>query len=341
MSTRKRCGLIALSMAFATLLMTAGAVNAETVKHFYDNLNRLVRTEYVNGPKIVYKYDEVGNRTQMFEDNIAPVTTASPPGGLYNAAEVTLTCDDGSPSVGCYKIYYSIDGTTPTIVYTEPITISSTKTLKFYATDLAGNKEAVKSQTYTIDTTPPSGTVRINNGATATADVDVTLNLSCSITGDCYRMRFKKNDGTWSSAEAFAATKAWTLASGDGSKTVTAQFRDKAGNWSADCKDTISLDTTPPVGTILIDNGDYLAGSSEVTLYLGCGDHINGAVTPCSRMAFSDDNITYTSSEPFNSTKPYTLPEGIGFKTVWVRYYDAVGNQSVGEIKDIILVTRP
>ena len=60
-------------------------------------------------------------------------------------------------------------------------------------------------------------------------------------------MRFLNSGSSWSAWEAYAATKAWTLATGDGSKTVSVQLSDKAGlTSSATPSASITLDTTPP-----------------------------------------------------------------------------------------------
>jgi YD repeat-containing protein len=96
-------------------------------------------------------------RSSIFLDTTLPVTTASPAGGTFTTGQtVTLACNDGAGS-GCNKIYYTTDGTTPTTassIYTAPLSIASSLTLNYFATDLAGNSEAAKSQTYTICTGP-------------------------------------------------------------------------------------------------------------------------------------------------------------------------------------------
>ncbi len=107
-------------------------------------------------------------KTEIYTiDTIAPNTTVSPPGGTYNIPQsVTLTCSDGTGS-GCDKIYYTTDGTTPTIlspVYSSPINISVTTTLKYFARDLAGNSETVKTETYTISTNMVTVELRDSTG---------------------------------------------------------------------------------------------------------------------------------------------------------------------------------
>ena len=85
-------------------------------------------------------------------DTTAPVTTISPAGGTYTSAQsVTLTANETA------NTYYTVDGTNPTTSstkYTGPITISTSKTLKYFSVDTAGNAEAVKTATYTIETSP-------------------------------------------------------------------------------------------------------------------------------------------------------------------------------------------
>lgn len=147
--------VVSILVSLFILLMNLPAQSG-TVNYTYDEGNRLIRMDYEDGSRIEYVYDESGNRilkTISSADRTAPVTTATPSGGAYVGSQnITLACDDGSGS-GCDKIYYTIDGSSPTAaspVYASALAVISTTVLKFFATDLAGNVEAVKTQTYTI-----------------------------------------------------------------------------------------------------------------------------------------------------------------------------------------------
>ncbi|MEI8176005.1 MAG: putative Ig domain-containing protein, partial [Candidatus Omnitrophota bacterium] len=108
------------------------------------------------------------------------------------------------------------------------------------------------SETVTImvgaDILPPSGTISINNNNAYTNQAAVTLTLAATDPGSgLSQMQFSNNNSTWSAPEPYAATKSWTLSSGDGSKSVWVKFKDGAGNWSAPISSpSIILDTTPP-----------------------------------------------------------------------------------------------
>jgi hypothetical protein len=111
------------------------------------------------------------------------------------------------------------------------------------------NGAASTSQFYLYaDTTAPSGSIAIDGGNTYCNSTSVTLDLSGvsdSETG-VTEMRFSNNGSSWSGWEPYAASKSWSLLSGDGTKTVYAQFRNNAGMTSGSISDSIVLDTTAP-----------------------------------------------------------------------------------------------
>ncbi|OGH91365.1 MAG: hypothetical protein A2534_03750 [Candidatus Magasanikbacteria bacterium RIFOXYD2_FULL_39_9] len=93
------------------------------------------------------------------------------------------------------------------------------------------------------DTTPPTGTISINAGATTTTLVTTTLTLSATDNASgVAQMRFSNDGVNFSAPVQYVTSASWTLASGNGLKTVYVQYRDGAGNWSsAVIADTIEL----------------------------------------------------------------------------------------------------
>ncbi|MEI8129950.1 MAG: DUF2341 domain-containing protein [bacterium] len=165
----------------------------------------------------------------------------------------------------------------------------------------------------------------INGGATTTASPAVTLSLTCAGTpGPCTMMQFSDDGVTYSSFESFSTTKLYTLSAGDGTKTVYVKFKDGSSNLSTPISSSILLDSTPPTGSISINSGAQSTRVTSVTLTLSCSD----VATSCAQMQFSNDDTTYTSLESFSTTKSYTLSSGLGIKTVYVRFTDALGNVS-------------
>lgn len=81
--------------------------------------------------------------------NSAPIPDFSPAGGAYLSTQ-TVTISD---AVAGANIYYTVDGTVPTVsssLYTTPITVSATQTLKAIAVASNFGNSGVASATYTI-----------------------------------------------------------------------------------------------------------------------------------------------------------------------------------------------
>lgn len=110
----------------------------------------------------------------------------------------------------------------------------------------------------TLDTLAPQGvTLKINAGAIYTSNKAVTLTIGCSDASTAgYSMKIwgsivgaaAEKDANW---ENFSATKAVTLSDGDGLKTIYVKVRDNVWNEAEPVSDTITLNTSIPVVTIV------------------------------------------------------------------------------------------
>jgi len=127
------------------------------------------------------------------------------------------------------------------------------------ATDSVSNVSTQVTSGYLlIDTTKPTGSIVINNGAEYTNSRNVTLQLEGSNQGSGTQSMCLINGTSavgCTAWENFAVSKAWTLPVGDGTKTVSVIYRDGAGNISISYSDSIILDTTVPPTTTLTATG--------------------------------------------------------------------------------------
>jgi hypothetical protein len=172
------------------------------------------------------------------------------------------------------------------------------------------------------DTTPPTGSISINGGAAYTNNTSITLTLSASDNASGVSKIMVSNDPGFSGAswENYASTKAWTLSSGDGTKTVYVKYKDAAENVSIVYSANITLDTISPVIAITLpaDNSYTKVASGNLT----------GAV----------------DGAPFSD--PYTLVEGANTLTKIAT--DQAGNTSSKSITvnldtfaPVITITSP
>jgi hypothetical protein len=136
----------------------------------------------------------------------------------------------------------------------EGLTAQTTYHLRARSADAAGNLALSADVTFTTpipDTTPPTGSVAINAGAAMANSPAVTLSFSATDnSGAVVQMRCSNDGVTYTPPEPFATLVSWTLTGGDGQKSVSVQFADASGNWSAPASDAIALDATPPGVTI-------------------------------------------------------------------------------------------
>lgn len=119
-----------------------------------------------------FSVDNAGNQetthTDVYTlDQNPPIVIADPLGATYSGPiDVTLTCDDQGGS-GCYKMFYTLDGTKPsdgtvpasdgvslvpaTTEYTGPIHLSSGAPVSVYVIDNAGNSTSALIAIYSFN----------------------------------------------------------------------------------------------------------------------------------------------------------------------------------------------
>ncbi|MBU4579911.1 fibronectin type III domain-containing protein [Patescibacteria group bacterium] len=117
--------------------------------------------------------------------------------------------------------------------------------------------------------TPPTSAVTntsisINSGAVSTNNPAVTLTIGAT---NAAKMTISNNSNfTGAVWEAYATSKAWTLTSGDGTKTVYIKFQDIYGVATAAISDAITLDTSIIIPSY--SDGALLKSATEEKVYV-------------------------------------------------------------------------
>jgi predicted CXXCH cytochrome family protein len=287
-----------------------------------------------NGTKTVRaEYKDVAGNVLLLSDTII-LDTVAPAGAMVvnssasytNSTAITINSSVTDALSGMLDMRVQAGlGYTAWVPYSATLaaTMSSgngMRTVDVQYRDVAGNVVTIRDW-ITLDTGPPTGTMSVNSNATYATTAAVTLN---SVMSDPYsnvtQMRIDPGSGTFGSWVTYNATYAFTLSAGDGTKTVVVEYRDGAGNVSTR-SDTIILDTTAPVGTMVVASGAATTAVTAVNVNSSMSDATSGLY----QMRVDPGTGTYGSWITYAATYAITLPTGDGIKTVRVEYKDNAG----------------
>lgn len=173
-------------------------------------------------------------------DVIPPETSISAQAGTYQSANMpastTIICTDaGENKQGCANTYYTVDGTVPvanqgtTALYNNQdvaISSSTATTIRAYSVDNQGNRENVKTFTFTPDNDAPTFSSSVSSLGTGSTKA---IELSCEdVLGECEI--YYTTDGTAPSSSSTLYTTEILVTE---STTVRFVAIDSAGNVSA------------------------------------------------------------------------------------------------------------
>jgi hypothetical protein len=173
--------------------------------------------------------------------SIACDTAACSSGWYRKAVSVTLAATDAGGS-GTAVTRYTLDGTTPSAsspVYTGPIGVSQTTTIKYRSWDGAGNVEATRTATVRVDTIAPSVAITSPAGGSTIAAKQTTIAASATDTGSGAKSVDFYVDGKRIGTDGLAPfSYSWKATRG--LHTLTAIAIDVAGNTAASAPATIT-----------------------------------------------------------------------------------------------------
>ncbi|MEU9283468.1 family 16 glycoside hydrolase [Streptomyces sp. NPDC048275] len=271
------------------------------------------------------------------DDTTAPETSASVSGtqnaqGQYvGSASVTVNATDAGGS-GVDRIEYAIGDTGAWQPYTAPVVFDQvgSHTVRYRATDKAGNVAGEKSVSFTVvappsdDTTPPETSATVSGERNAEgAYLDMaTVTVSASDTGSGVNtIEYAVDSGAW---QPYTGP---VMVHQLGARTVHYRATDKAGNVSAEKSVSFTVvapptqDTTPPVTGVTVDgtrnSGGAYVGNAKVTVS-ATDEHGSGVAV----IEYSLDGGPYLTY-----TAPVTV-DRVGAHTVAYRASDKAGNTS-------------
>src|SRR5436309_3202249 len=231
-------------------------------------------------------------------DSTPPTTSASVSGSVgsngWFVSNATVSLNASDSLSGVAGISYRIDAG-PWKDYSGPFLVSEgTHTIEFFALDLPGNAEAIRSITVSVDTIAPSSIADLSGQSGANgwfvSNVSVSLNASDATSGVA-AIWYRIDGGGWT---LFAGP--FVLA--EGRHQVDYYAVDQAGNVEPVNSVDVGIDTTPPTTSASLagtagENGWYV---SNVTVTLTASDGTSGVATLVYRV---DGGAWLTYSVPF------------------------------------------
>jgi hypothetical protein len=194
--------------------------------------------------------------------------------------------------------------------------------------DAVGNVSDPVSDSISLDQTPPTGELNIEGGAEWVGTPEVTLEFTWEDAGSGVDdVQVRREGDSWDDWASAAATLPWTLATGDGWKTLEARLRDEVGNISETFSDIIGLDETPPDISIEINEGANFTATQVVRVAIEVDDH-GGSGPAETRFRHGSTAVYWEDWVPFESVHTWNLTVGDGVKEVDVKVRDIVGNVS-------------
>jgi hypothetical protein len=235
------------------------------------------------------------------------------------------------------KTYYTTDGSTPTTastVYSGPVTVSSTTTVKFFSTDQAGNAEAAQSQVVQIDTTPPSTPSTSCNGTTCSTwykTSPVTVGLSATDSGSGVARIYYTTDGSTPTTASTVYTGPFTVSQ---TTTIKAIAVDTAGNQSSASSRTVQIDVAAPtVSMTSPTNGSTVRRGTKVTVAasatdLGTGSGASSGIASVTFYLDGTKQLGTVTSSPYSISWNVNNSVAIGSHTLRAVAADVATNST-------------
>jgi hypothetical protein len=243
-------------------------------------------TEYLDNANYVSYFPASSVSSAAFTIAGGTPTTAtpsfSPAAGSYTSTQL-VTLSDSTPSS---TIYYTTNGSTPTTsssVYSTPISVASTETIKAIATASGFAQSALASALYTITTPAPApGVVFSPAPGTYAGSVVVTMTDSMSGANIFYTL-----DGSTPTTASTPYTGPITIASTTTVKAIatasaTPSFVQGAVNYTTSISDAVAFTSANTAGNAIVVDGlvqENFPGAGSMSVSDSQGNSYSAVIT--------------------------------------------------------------
>ena len=320
-----------------------------------NNIKIDITTPSVSDPVTVYPAGQ-SNWAKNGDIVTLNVTASDTPSGLSSPGYVNVNATNLNASAG-WVTMTNVAGNYWEANVKLSGAITGTKTLTVNAADKAGNKNTTVTLSVSVDADIPNdltGTTVNNYTATSNWTNNAIFFVNWTGNGDNaggsgiqgYYYKLDSAPTTWNDG-TFTTSQNLTIdlsSYPDGDHPMYIWAVDNAHNKGNNSVVHLRYDTTPPtLNSIVIS--DTSTGNTtwtnalSVTLTLTADDSSSGMGTGA-KMCFSNDGPTWSSWEPYSSSKIWNLPSGAvdGIKTVYFKAKDVAGNEQTSAISDTIIL---
>jgi len=207
-----------------------------------------------------------------------------------------------------------------------PFADEGTYKVEYKAIDNAGNTGATGTTTvFKVDKVAPTVEIKLSpevpNGDNGWYKTMVTVKITGVDDGSRLSVINYYNGTAWNKSTTSPVEFTINV---DGTCTVKANATDNANRTSDVVNKTFKIDRIPPTGTILINENASYTNTTTVTLRLS-GNDTNGVAFMC----FSEDDVNYSEWKNYTMNWRYNLSGGDGTKTIYVKFKDTAGLESL------------
>ncbi|MBI2642511.1 MAG: peptidoglycan-binding protein [Candidatus Wildermuthbacteria bacterium] len=194
------------------------------------------------------------------------------------------------------------------------------------------------------DTTRPTATIKINDGAADTTNSEVLLALTCKDSGSGVDSVRYSNISVFSNEPwvGFSEGYRWTLSKGEKNQTVYFQCQDKAGN-IVTASDTIFFDEIAPLRSQGAPITSFAAGTTQITLSLKTHEKATCryALTQDVDYDAMRDTDTFAGSGTVSHSIIVSPITPSGQQTYRVRCKDTLGNKNTHDFLISFQIAAP